>query len=63
MGGEKKDGRSAPRIPAGVMRVLCERLAARVDTAASMVEPGHFVACHFQTADRQLTRGETNHDG
>ena len=27
------------------------------------VEPGHFVACHFQTADRQLTRGETNHDG
>ena len=44
MSGEKKDGRSAPRIPAGVMRVLCERLAARVDTAASMVEPGHFVS-------------------
>ena len=44
MGGEKKDGRSALRIPAGVMRVLCERLAARVDTAASLVEPGHFVS-------------------
>ena len=26
------------------MRVLCERLAARVDTAASMVEPGHLVS-------------------
>lgn len=39
---EKSD--STVRIPAGLMRVLCERLAARVDTAASMVEPDHLVS-------------------
>lgn len=26
------------------------------------VEPGHFVACHRQTAETRLTRGEVNHN-
>ena len=32
-----------PRIRAQVMGVLCEKLAAQADSAASMVEPGHLV--------------------
>lgn len=44
MSEESKKVDGAVRIPAGLMRVLCERLAARVDTAASMVEPDHLVS-------------------
>ena len=44
MSDEKMENRPALRVPAGVMRILCERLAVRVDTAAATVEPDHLVS-------------------
>lgn len=44
MSEETNVGKETVCVPAGVMRVLCERLAARVDTAASVVEPDHLVS-------------------
>lgn len=57
---DTKDTAVRPQIPAGVMRVLCEKLAARVDTAASMVELDHLVKgyCSDDPTDRNRLAGE-----
>lgn len=57
---ETSNERMAPEIPGRVRRVLCERLAARVDSAASMVEAAHLVRgyCSKDPSDVNRLVGE-----